>query len=106
MLSNKTVDDLSKKADQRKARSAAAWAYSGTPETFRDICEAYKNPSAAKVAAWDYCKRLCESFGGYDLIICGKNCMKFSALFRYVEQTTGALCYAYITPKYARYCYA
>ena len=98
------IKNTSKK-NQRIARSAAEWAYSGRPwKVARDIFEAYGRPSAAKVRAWEYCKQLCAEMDGYDLIICGWNCMKFSAYFKFFDGDK--LCYAYITADYDRFCYA
>lgn len=101
-----TVDTITpRKAEQRKARAAAEWAYTnGT--TYDDIRAAYVKPSAAKRAAWDSVKRLCASFDGYALRITGRTAQHFNAVFQYVERATGALCYCYITPTYTRHCYA
>ena len=101
-----TVDTLTpRKAEQRKAHGAARWAYNnGT--SYGDIFDAYGKPSAAKVDAWERCKRICAAFNGEALRNVGKNCMKFSAVFQYVERATGALCYCYITRDYVRHCYA
>ena len=101
-----TVDKLTpRKAEQAKAHGAARWAYNGGT-TYSDIFTAYGKPSAAKVDTWERCKRICAAFNGEALRIVGKNCMKFSAVFQYVERATGALCYCYITPTYTRHCYA
>lgn len=106
MMKTNTVDTLTpSKSEQVKALSAARCAYNGGT-SYGDIFAAYGKPSAAKVAAWEHCKDLCASFGGYALRIVGKNCMKFSAVFQYIEQSTGALCYCYITRDYVRHCYA
>lgn len=95
-----------KKADQRKAREAATYAYNNRRWTFSDIWDAYGKPSAAKVRAWDYCKNLCSEKNGTDLIITGRNSMKFSAVFKFKEEGTGRDCFAYITKDYDRYAYA
>lgn len=95
-----------KKADQRRAREAAACAYQNRRWTFSDIWDAYDKPSAAKVRAWDYCKRLCAEKSGHDLIITGRNSMKFSAVFKFQEAGTGRDCVCYITKDYDRYAYA
>ena len=103
-----TVDTLTtRKSEQNKARAAAEHAYSGRAwNVYNDIFAAYTKPSAAKVRAWDRCKALCAEFGGKDLIISGKSSMAFSAVFKYIERATGALCYCYITKDYTRHCYA
>lgn len=108
MDNNTTVKDLTpRKSDQNKARASAEWAYGGNARNvFRDIMDAYKNPSAAKCRAWEACKSTCEAFGGTNLLITGKTCMTFSAVFTYIERATGALCYCYITRDYTRHCYA
>lgn len=90
---------------QKIAKAACEWAYSGRPTVYHDIYEAYERPSVYKVRAWNYCKELCKKMHGFDLVICGKNSMKFSAMFQFVERGTGALCYAYITKDYDRFCY-
>lgn len=94
------------KKDQRIARSYAAYAYGNRRWTYTDIFDAYERPSVYKIRAWDYCKRLCEEKGGSDLIITGKNCMKFSACFKFKEAGTGRDCVCYITKDYDRYAYA
>ena len=103
-----TVDTLTpRKAEQNKAHGAAVNAYgAGAPRTYDDIRTAYTKPSAAKIAAWESCKALCASFNGSRLRITARSCHFFSAVFQYVEQATGALCYCYITPSYTRHCYA
>lgn len=98
--------EMTKKADQRRAREAATWAYQNRRWTYTDIYDAYEKPSVYKVRAWDYCKRLCAEKNGRDLIITGKNCMKFSAVFKFKEEGTGRDCFAYITKDYDRYAYA
>jgi len=103
-----TVDELTtRRAEQRKAHAAALHAYGpGSAYTFDDIRAAYVKPSAAKRAAWESVKRLCASFNGSQLRITARTCHFFSAVFQYVEQATGALCYCYITRDYVRHCYA
>lgn len=98
----KAIENTSAK-NQRIAREYAEYAYNNR-YTYTDIFQAYGNPSAAKIRAWDYCKRLCKEMNGHDLIITGKNCMKFSACFKFED--AGKPCYCYITKDYDRFCYA
>ena len=94
-----------KKAEQKKARAAAAYAYSGRAwNIYKDIYDAYARPSVAKVRAWHYCKQLCAELGGHDLIICGKNCMVFSVCFKF-EDEAGREAVSYITRDYDRFAY-
>lgn len=93
-----------KKRDQRIAREAASFAYANRRWMYSDIWEAYNKPSAAKVAAWEYCKRVCAEVNGHDLIISGRSSMVFSAVFKFEDN--GKPCYGYITKSYDRYCYA
>lgn len=103
---NDYIKNTSKK-NQKIARSAAAYAYSGRAwNTYTDIFSAYERPSIYKVRAWDYCKRLCAECNGYDLIISSKNTMQFSACFKFDDPETGELCYGYITKDYDRFCKA
>lgn len=96
--------EMTKKADQRKAREAAVWAYRmDRPD---DIFKAYAKPSRAKIQAWEYCKALCKEKRGTDLVISGHSPMKFSAVFKFKEEGTGRDCFAYITKDYDRYAYA
>jgi len=94
------------KAGQRKAREAATWAYNHAWHVYSDIFDAYKNPSSAKVRAWNYCKELCDRMHGYDLLISGAGCFTFSVVFKFRERGTKRECYAYITRDYNRFCYA
>ena len=97
--------EMTKKADQRKAREAAIWAYRN-PRRADDIFKAYAKPSRAKIEAWEYCKALCKEKNGNSLIISGHSPMKFSAVFKFKEEGTGRDCFAYITKDYDRYAYA
>ena len=94
-----------KKANQRRAREAAIWAYRN-PRREDDIFKAYAKPSRAKIEAWEYCKALCKDKNGDSLIISGHSPMKFSAVFKFKEEGTGRDCFAYITKDYDRYAYA
>ena len=99
------VKNTSRK-NQNIARAAAVHAYNNRRWTASDIWEAYDRPSAAKVRAWDYCRELCANMGGFDLLISGWNCMQFSVVFKFEDENTGVLCYAYITRDYDRFCEA
>ena len=99
----KQIENTSK-ANQRKAREAAEYAYNNRRWTYDDIFDAYRNPSQAKVAAWEYCKQLCKELDGHDLIISAKAHQAFSAVFKFEDH--GHLCYGYITKDYNRYYYA
>lgn len=101
----KSLIEMTSAKNQRIARAACEYAYNHTQYNYHDIRDAYKNPSVAKTRAWEYCKTLCKSLNGFDLIISGKNCMVFSVCFKYVDKKTGALAYAYITRDYNRFCY-
>ena len=101
---NKHIENTSKK-NQRIARDAASWAYSGRNwKNYKDIFEAYKNPSIRKVRAFEYCKNLCAELNGFDLVIPAAGCQTFSVCFKFYDE--GRLCYAYITRDYDRFCYA
>jgi len=103
---NTKIKNTSSKG-QRIARAAAEYAYSGRAyKHFTDIYQAYKKPSTAKVNAWYYCKNLCKSMNGYDLVITAAGCQVFSVVFKFKERGTGRPCYAYITRDYNRFCYA
>ena len=103
---NQKIKNTSKQG-QRIARNAAEFAYSGRAwKQFRDIYEAYKNPSIYKVRAWNYCKELCKEMHGFDLVISAAGVQTFSVVFKFKERGTGRLCYAYITRDYNRFCYA
>lgn len=99
------IENVSKK-NQRIAKAAAEHAYNNRRWTYNSIWEAYERPSAAKVAAWDYCRDMCKALGGWDMIISSKNTSVFSVVFTFAEPSTGAICYAYITRDYDRFCYA
>ena len=98
------IEKTSKK-DQKIARERAVYAYNNRRWTYDSIWKAYEKPSNAKVRAWDYCKELCRENNGHDLIITARNCMKFSAVFKF-EDENGDLCYCYITKDYDRFCKA
>lgn len=104
-MKNNTYMNTSRK-DQKIARAAAEYAYSSRRWTYEDIFEAYSNPSEAKIRAWHRCQDLCRRMGGRDLIISSKNTMKFSVVFKFFDEETGELCYAYITADYDRFCKA
>ena len=92
--------------DQNIARQNAEYAYRNRRWTYTDIYDAYSRPSREKIRAWEYCQTLCADVGGWDLIISSRNTFRFSAVFKFEDPETGALCYGYITADYNRYCYA
>lgn len=61
-----------------------------------DLYDAYERPSAAKVRAWNDCRRLCEDLGGHGLRVTGWNSSIFSAAFLY-DGPRGEACMCYIT---------
>ena len=92
---------------QKIARAAAEYAYSGKSwKNYKDIFEAYKNPSIYKIRAFENCKELCAKMHGFDLVISAAGCQTFSVCFKFRENGTRKLCYAYITRDYNRFCYA
>lgn len=70
-----------------------------------DIYEAYEKPSIYKVRAWNYCKEMCKALNGFNLRITGHNCMAFTVKFEFAHPENGALCTAWITKDYDRFCY-
>ena len=95
------------KANQRIARAAAEFAYSGNKwNVCRTLDEAYGRYSTAKARAYEYCRRLYDEMGGFDFVISSHNCMVFSVCFKFIDDETGVLCYAYITRDYDRFCEA
>jgi len=96
-----------KNRDRKIARAAAEYAYSGKSwKVYHDIFDAYKSPSIYKVRAWRYCQELCRRMQGFDCIISAAGCQTFSVCFKYPDEITGEICYAYITRDYNRFCYA
>lgn len=94
------------KQGQRTAKAAAEHAYNNRGWTYRNIWDAYEKPSYAKEKAWHYCRELCADMGGFDLLILSRNTFQFSAVFKFTDDETGELCYAYITRDYDRFCHA
>lgn len=94
------------KQGQRTAKAAAEAAYNNRRWTYANIWDAYDRPSSAKVKAWDYCRELCAEMGGYDLLISSRNTFQFSAVFKFMDDETGVVGYAYITRDYDRFCEA
>lgn len=95
-----------KPRDQRIARAAAEYAYSGKSwKVFTDIYQAYRTPSIYKVRAWNRCLELCREMNGYDIVISAAGCQTFSVCFKFTDPDTGRRCYAYITRDYDRFCY-
>lgn len=70
---------------------------------YSDIYEAYKNPSVYKVRAWRYCEELCRKYNGYNLMISGRGCWTFSAVFLFTDPGTGVENVAWITKGHDRY---
>lgn len=62
--------------------------------TLEDV---YKRPSNRKRHAFDYCKRLCERYGGWNFRISSHNCMAFTVMFDFEHPETGELMRAFIT---------
>ena len=96
----KTVDELTSKAGQRIARAACKRDAVGY--TLEDVYTKYSNE---KAGAFNYCRELCAALNGYNFRIISANTFVFSVFFEYVEASTGALCGAYITRDYDRFCY-
>lgn len=71
----------------------------------RTLDEAYKNPSRYKWVAYHRCLDLCASLDGFDFRITAAGCQTFSVCFWYWGKETGALCFAYITRDYDRFCF-
>lgn len=91
---------------QRAAEKAYHWyRHPNNWKSCVDIFKAYKNPSSAKVRAWEYCKRLCQEHDGFALRIISHGVQTFSVGFCYVGKETGRPCFAYITRDYDSYCY-
>lgn len=70
-----------------------------------DIYSAYERPSIYKVRAWNECRALCAALNGFNLRITGHNCMAFTVKFEFTHPENGALCTAWITKDYDRFCY-
>lgn len=58
------------------------------PLTLDDV---YKTYSAAKLNAWDYCKRKCEKMNGHRLTVLSYNSQTFTVAFEYTHPDTGVL---------------
>lgn len=71
---------------------------------FHTIYEAYRHPSASKVAAYYRCKDLMREVGGCDMHITGHNSQTFSVMFPFVDRDTGELWMAWITRTYDYAC--
>lgn len=65
--------------------------------TLEDV---YERPSKRKRNAFDYCKRLCERYKGWDFCISGHNETTFSVMFDFMHPETGELMRAHITKTY------
>lgn len=55
--------------------------------TYRNIWDAYENPSVYKVRAWERIVERANNTDGFnfDLRIIGKNCMSFSTVYTFTE---------------------
>ena len=98
------VENTSKRG-QKIAREAAARAYKHPENCYNDIFQVYKSPSIYKIRAFERCKALCHKMRGKNLLISSASCQAFSVVFEYVDKATGAMCFAYITKDYDRFCY-
>lgn len=58
------------------------------PLTLYDV---YKSYSAAKLHAWEYCQRKCDSMNGRRLTVLLYNSNFFTAAFEYTHPDTGVL---------------
>lgn len=76
------------------------WGYNRSH--MRNIFQAYKEPSSAKINAFEYCERLCEKYNGYGLKIVSKNTFQFSVGFLFDDDNEQTY-FCYITANYDRY---
>lgn len=76
--------------DSKKAKSFAA-RYAAAAKR-RTLEEAYKKPSKAKLAAWEYCESLRRTLGGRNLTVTAAGPYFFSAAFECPEGLV------YVTP--------
>lgn len=58
------------------------------PLTLDDV---YKSYSVAKLHAWEYCQRKCDSMNGRRLTVLSHNSHFFTAAFEYTHPDTGVL---------------
>lgn len=58
------------------------------PLTLDDV---YKSYSVAKLHAWEYCQRKCDSMNGRRLTVLSYNSFVFTAAFEYTHPDTGVL---------------
>lgn len=92
------------KRNQRIAREYCEYYYSNCKLKLTDLRQAYAKPSYKKEKAWDYCKNLCSILDGFDLCVSAHSCDFFSVVFKF--KVDEKLCYAYITAKNDRFCFA
>lgn len=104
-IQEKYVQNTTKK-DQKIAWNKAYCAFYGHKKPYNDIYKAYKKPSVKKITAWNYCRRLCEELKGFDICIPAAGNHTFSVAFKFNDDKTGQLGYAYITRDYKRFCWA
>lgn len=73
----------------KKARSYAnQYSRIYIPLTLDDV---YKSYSVAKLHAWEYCQRKCDSMNGRRLTVLSNNSNFFTAAFEYTHPDTGVL---------------
>lgn len=85
----------------RKQKAFIIRSYEQSSNTILYDC--YKTFSFEKQKAFNYCVDLCHSKNGFELRIISHNSMVFSVGFKYVDEKTGVLMFAYITRDYDRY---
>lgn len=71
--------------------------------SWKNIWQAYENPSYNKEKAWSYCEQLCRDCNGYNLKVISKNTFQFTAGFEFLTPD-GFICFCFITRKYDKYC--
>lgn len=56
-----------------------------------ELYKAYGRCSAAKMRAWENCKKLCKEYNGWGLKVLGVGSWQFSAGFLFADEETGAV---------------
>lgn len=88
---------MTKKAMEKQALvNFSAWDRSRDTELYH----VYGRFSPAKIAAWEYCKKLCFNNSGYNLRVVNHNTFIFTAGFEFIDPETGVVKFMYITPNY------
>ena len=64
------------------------------------LSDVYKNPSKAKVKAYERCFELCKKYDGFDFCITGHTCHTFTVAFDFMHPETGEYMTARITRSY------